>query len=451
MMSASESAPPHAPPTRFRRVRATVGGAVGQAIEFFDFTVYGFLAVYIGRTFFPSDDPSTELLSGFAVFGIAFLARPLGGFIFGPLSDRLGRKVVLVVSLALMSACSVVIGLLPGYATLGIAAPILLVAVRCLQGLSVAGEYASSSAYLMEYAASGRRAFGVSWSTVGVTSGLTFGIILVSVTTAALGTDVMASWGWRIPFLLAGPLGIFAYWIRIKLDDTPDFVEMTERGELDPTPVRSMFSNWRPIWLVVGVGALHAACFYAVFTYLPTYIGTVNSYGPTFALWATLVTAVVFMVALPLCANVADRLGRRPVLGFGSIGFGVLAYPVFWLITLGNAGLTLVAQAVLGLFAAVYLSASAVTMPELFPARIRGTGVAIGFNIPNAVFGGLMPFAATLLITQTALKPSPAFYLIGLSALAITTVLIMRRVDLHGDTASIGHRSGEPREANLSP
>ncbi len=169
--------PQPAPASRPGRVRATVGGAIGQAIEFYDFTVYGFLAAYIGAAFFPSDDPATELLSGFAVFGLAFLARPLGGFIFGPLADHLGRKLVLMLSLLLMSACSVVIGLLPGYATLGIAAPTLLVIVRLLQGLSVAGEYASSSTDLMEYAARGRRALGVSWSTVGITFGLTIGIV----------------------------------------------------------------------------------------------------------------------------------------------------------------------------------------------------------------------------------------------------------------------------------
>jgi MHS family proline/betaine transporter-like MFS transporter len=415
------------------RARAIVGGTIGHAIEFFDFTVYGFLAVHIGASFFPSGDQTAELLSGFAVFGLAFLARPLGGFLFGPLSDRVGRKRVLVIVVALMSGCSVVIGLLPTYSAIGIAAPILLVLVRCLQGLSAGGEYSTGSAYLLEFAGKGRRGFGLSWLTFATTVGLTIGIVVVSATTAIVGADAMAGWGWRIPFVMAAPLAAVALYIRARLEDTPDFVQMRDANQLDPTPVRTMFAHARPLWLIVGIGAMHTGAFYTVFTYLPTYIGTVNSYGETFALISTLIAAAGFMTTLPLVATLSDRIGRRPVLIAGTASFTVAVYPVFWLMTLSSPAATLLGQLLLGVCAGVYLSASAVAMPEMFPARIRGTGVAIGFNFPNAVFGGCAPLIGTLLIAQTGHVPSPAFYLILLGLGALVTALLLRRTDLFDD------------------
>ncbi|MFE5707656.1 MFS transporter [Rhodococcus koreensis] len=421
------------PPRPRGHVRAIVGATVGHTIEFFDFTVYGFLAVYIGATFFPSEDPTAELLSSFAVFGLAFLARPIGGVVFGPLADRIGRKRVLVLVLTVMAACSVGIGVLPGYDSWGIAAPIVLVLLRTLQGFSAGGEYGSGSAFLLEYAGKGRRAFGISWLTFGTTAGLMLGITVVTALTATLGTETMADWGWRIPFLLAAPLAGIALYIRAKLEETPDFQEMKERDELSTSPAREVLSRGRRLALIVGIGAMHATCFYAVFTYMPTYIGTVNKYGATFSLISTMITGAATMITLPLVARLSDRIGRRPVLLFGSIGFAILVFPVFYGITLGNQALALLAQFGLGLLTATYLSASAATMPELFPASIRSTGVSIGFNIPAAVFGGSAPFVATFLIAQTNWVPAPSMYLLLTAACGAVTAFLLRPDDLHGD------------------
>lgn len=416
-----------------RRVRAIVGATIGHTIEFFDFTVYGFLAVHIGATFFPSEDPTAELLSSFAVFGLAFLARPLGGVVLGPLADRIGRKRVLVLVLTVMAACSVGIGLLPGYDSWGIAAPFVLVALRTLQGFSAGGEYGSGSAFLLEYAGRNRRAFGISWLTFGTTAGLMLGITVVTALTAALGDDRMAEWGWRIPFLLAAPLAGIALYIRAKLEETPDFQTMSETGTLSHSPAREVLGRGRRFALIVGIGAMHATCFYAVFTYMPTYIGTVNEYGATFSLVSTMCAGAATMVALPLVARLSDRIGRRPVLLFGSIGFAVIVFPVFAAITLGNPVLALGSQLLLGVFTAIYLSASAATMPELFPAAIRSTGVSIGFNIPAAVFGGSAPFVATYLIQQTDWTPSPSIYLLLTAICGAVASFLLTGDDLHGD------------------
>ncbi|NUS91162.1 MAG: MFS transporter, partial [Nocardia sp.] len=423
-------------------VRAIVGATVGHTIEFFDFTVYGFLAVHIGATFFPSADPTAELLSSFAVFGLAFFARPIGGMVFGPLADRIGRKRVLVLVLTVMAACSVGIGVLPGYDSWGIAAPIVLVVLRTLQGFSAGGEYGSGSAFLLEYAGKGRRAFGICWLTFGTTAGLMLGITVVTALTAVLGDDAMAAWGWRIPFLLAAPLAGIALYIRAKLEETPDFQEMSERDQLSTSPARDVLSGGRRLALIVGIGAMHATCFYAVFTYMPTYIGTVNHFGSTFSLISTMIAGAATMVALPLVARISDRVGRRPVLLFGSIGFAILVFPVFYGVTLGNAALALFAQLVLGLLTATYLSASAAAMPELFPTAIRSTGVSIGFNIPAAVFGGSAPFVATFLIAQTDWIPAPSMYLLLTAICGAIAATVLRRDDLHGDEPVAATDSG---------
>ncbi|MEU4311326.1 MFS transporter [Nocardia sp. NPDC024068] len=415
------------------RVRAIVGATVGHTIEFFDFTVYGFLAVHIGATFFPSEDPTAELLSSFAVFGLAFLARPLGGFVLGPLADRIGRKRVLVLVLTVMAACSVGIGVLPGYDSWGIAAPLVLVLLRTLQGFSAGGEYGSGSAFLLEYAGPNRRAFGISWLTFGTTAGLMLGITVVTGLTAALGDATMADWGWRIPFLLAAPLAGIALYIRAKLEETPDFRTMSETGSLSTSPAREVLGRGRRLALIVGIGAMHATCFYAVFTYMPTYIGTVNDYGSTFSLVSTMCAGLATMVTLPLVARLSDRIGRRPVLLAGSLGFAVLVFPVFAAITLGNPVLALASQLALGILTAVYLSASAAAMPELFPAAIRSTGVSIGFNIPAAVFGGSAPFVATFLIQQTGWTPAPSIYLLFTAICGAVAACLLKGSDLHAD------------------
>lgn len=433
-------------PAPMGRARAIIGATAGHAIEFFDFTVYGFLAVHIGHHFFPSADPTAELLSSFAVFGLAFFARPLGGLVFGPLADRIGRKQVLVLVLSLMSACSVLIGLLPTYETWGIAAPVILVLLRTLQGFSAGGEYSSGTAFLLEFAGPGRRAFGVSWLTFGTTVGLTAGIVTVTGVTAILSTEAMTEWGWRIPFLMAAPLAMIALYIRAKIEDTPEFQALAQAKQISAAPVREVVKRRRSLALIVGIGAMHATCFYAVFTYMPTYIGTVNEYGATFALSSTLVCAVITMVALPTLATLSDRVGRRPVLICGSLGFAALVFPVFGGITLGNPVLAMAGQAGLGLLTATYLAASAAAMPELFPTSVRSTGVAVGFNIPAAVFGGGAPFVATYLIDLTGWTVAPAIYLLGTALIGLLAALVLRSGDMHGDEIVEGRTRALPEQ-----
>ncbi|WP_104126643.1 MFS transporter [Cryobacterium sp. Y57] len=420
--------------TRSSRIRAIAGASAGNAIEFFDFAIYGFLAVYIGQNFFPSGNPTTELLSSFAVFGLAFFARPLGGLVFGSLADKIGRKRVLIIVLTLMSGSSVLVGVLPNYETIGIAAPILLVFLRIIQGFSAGGEYGSGSTFLLESSAPGHRGFGVSWLTVGTTVGVLLGIIVVTALTAIMGAEAMSAWGWRIPFLFAAPLALIALYIRKKLEDTPEFKVLAAKGDIAKAPVRDAFKMKRNMLIIFGIGAFHATAFYTVFTYMPTYINTVNGFGPELSLWSTLLTGLVVAVVLPTVASLSDRVGRRAVLLAGGICFGVLVLPAFWLITLGNPVLAVLMQVLMGALMATSLAASAVTMPELFPTKIRTTGMSIGYSIPAALFGGGAPFIATLLIAQTGITVAPAFFLIVTAAIGVTAAAFLKPTDLFDDT-----------------
>ena len=423
--------------------RAVLGASAGNAIEFFDFAIYGFLATYIGRNFFPSSDPTAELLSSFAVFGLAFFARPLGGLVFGPIADRLGRKFVLILVLTLMSGASVLVGVLPTYAAIGVWAPVLLVFLRVLQGFSAGGEYGSGSTFLLESSPRSRRAFGVSWLTVGTTVGVLTGIIVVTILTAILGETAMMDFGWRIPFLFAAPLGIIALYIRRRVEDTPEFKALSAHGDISRAPVKEAVKMKRNFALIFGIGAFHATAFYVVFTYMPTFINTVAKHGATLSLVSTLLTGVVAAVLLPTMASVSDRIGRRPILIVGGICFLLGVWPAFALILIGDAVTAVICQILLGTFMATSLSASAAAMPELFPARVRTSGMSLGYSIPAALFGGGAPFIATYLIQQTGVPTAPAFFLMVTAIVGLTAAFFLRPTDLHDDTELLSETPSE--------
>ena len=279
---------------------------MGNCVEWFDFAVYGFLATYIGANFFPSDNPTASLLATFAVFGAAFFVRPLGGLVFGPIGDRLGRQRVLALVIILMSAASFAIGLLPTYATIGIWAPILLVFLRLLQGFSVGGEYGGAGSFVAEYSPDERRGYMVSWLMFSTLIGFLMGSVVVTALSALISEDAMSSWGWRIPFLIAGPLGIVGLYIRLRLEETPEFRALETTGEVAQAPLKEAFvENWRQILQVAGIAIIHNVGFYMVFTYMPTYFSTELGFGQT--------ASFVSIVLAGLTGAEEDRAGRVTV------------------------------------------------------------------------------------------------------------------------------------------
>ncbi len=404
--------------------RAIVGAAVGNAVEWFDFAVYGYLAATIGALFFPSDNPTASLLASFAVFGAAFFVRPLGGFVFGPMGDRIGRQRTLAFVIILMSVATFAMGLLPTYAAIGIWAPLLLVTLRLLQGFSAGGEFGGASTFLAEYSPDERRGYLVSWIEFSAVGGFLLGSATVLALTTGLGEDAMSSWGWRIPFLLAGPLGLVGLYIRLRLEDTPEFRALERTGEVSNSPLReTVVQNWKAILQVAGLVIIQNAGFYIVLVYMPTYFSEQLGFASTSSSLSTVLTLLAAMVLIPPLGALSDRVGRKPVLAASCVGFALLSYPLFLLMQQGSLFAAVLAHVALGALLAIFLSATIAALTELFPTRVRYGGFSIGYNISVAIFGGAAPFLATFLISATGNPLSPAFYLIAGAVATFVTLL----------------------------
>ncbi|WP_031469605.1 MFS transporter [Sciscionella sediminilitoris] len=403
-------------------LRPVIGASIGNAIEWFDYSVYGYLSASIATVFFPKADPSAALLSTFAAFAVAFLARPFGGLFFGSLGDRLGRRNVLATVVLLVSGSAFAVGLLPGYQSIGVAAPILLVLLRLLQGFSAGGEVAGSTAFLAEYAPDRRRGYWISFQNFSAFCGALLGSALVTVLTSTLGQDVVTAWAWRIPFLVAAPLGLAALYLRLRLDDTPAFARLREQGVVAKAPLReTVRGNGANIARAFALSAAHNVPYYLILTYIPTYLAThTDLLGGSFL--AAGVALLVAILVLPLAGRISDRIGRRPVAAAAALGYVVLSYPLFVLLNTGDLTAVLLGQAVLGVLFGTFGSAPFAMMVELFPTRTRYSAMSVGYNLAAAALGGTAPLIASLLVEVTGDSRSPAYYLIAGALLALVAI-----------------------------
>ncbi|MFG1932369.1 MFS transporter [Mycobacterium sp. NPDC048908] len=407
--------------------RAVRGASIGNLVEWYDFAVYGFLATYIAEKFFPTGNETTALLNTFAIFAAAFFMRPLGGFFFGPLADRIGRQRVLALVILLMSGSTFIIGLVPSYAVIGIAAPLLLLLLRCVQGFSAGGEYGSGACFLAEYARDKHRGFVVSFLVWSVIVGFLLGSLTVTGLEAVLGDTAMSQYGWRIPFLIAGVIGVVGLYIRLRLQDTPEFEALREEGDVATSPLREAFrSSWRQILQIAGLVVIHNVGFYVVFTFLPSYFTKTLHFTKLDAFVSIAVASVVAIVLIPPLGALSDRIGRRPLLFAGAIGFAVLTYPLFLLLNSGDLAAAITAHAALSAIESVFVSASLAAGAELFATRVRSSGYSVGYNLSVAVFGGTAPYVATWLVARTGNDVAPAFYVIAAAVVTLLTLLTMR-------------------------
>lgn len=419
--------------------RAIAACAIGNATEWFDFTTYGYLAAIIGATFFPSGNDAAQLLAAFVAFAASFVIRPLGGLFFGPLGDRIGRQAVLATTILLMAGSTFVIALLPGYAAIGIAAPILLVVLRMVQGFSTGGEYGGAATFMVEYAPDSRRGFLSSWLEFGTLSGVVLGASMVTLMTIGLPQEAMNSWGWRIPFLVAGPLGIAGLYLRTKLEDTPGFRALEEAGEIEQATLKETFRQaWQPMLLCLGISILVAIAPYMLYTYMPSYLTQVLNIGDNTSLLILVLALLVMMVVITFVGRLSDRVGRKRVLGGACVGFFVLSYPAFWLMSLGNWLATMVGVLIIALLLVLVLGTIPSTLPALFPTKARYGGFAISYNVAVAAFGGTAPAIVTALVSVTGSDFMPAFYLMAAALVSFVPVLLMRetaRQPLRGTVA----------------
>jgi MHS family proline/betaine transporter-like MFS transporter len=407
--------------------RAVRGASIGNLVEWYDFAVYGFLATYIAEKFFPSGNETTALLNTFAIFAAAFFMRPLGGFFFGPLGDRIGRQRVLAIVILLMSVSTFIIGLVPSYAVIGVAAPLLLLVLRCVQGFSAGGEYGSGACFLAEYASDRHRGFVVSFLVWSVIVGFLLGSLTVTGLEAVLDDTAMDRYGWRIPFLIAGLLGVVGLYIRLRLKDTPDFEALRDEGDVATSPLREAFSSsWRQILQIAGLVVIHNVGFYVVFTFLPSYFTKTLHFTKLDAFVSIAVASIVAIVLIPPLGALSDRIGRKPLLFAGAAGFAVLAYPLFLLLNTGALGAAIAAHAALSAIESVFVCASLAAGAELFATRVRSSGYSIGYNLSVAVFGGTAPYVATWLVARTGNDTAPAYYLIAAAVITLLTLFTMR-------------------------
>lgn len=409
--------------------KAASASFIGNFVEWFDYASYGYLATVIAVVFFPEGDATVSLMLAFAVFAVSFILRPIGAIVWGNLGDKRGRRWALSWSILLMSGATFLIGFLPPYAAIGAAAPLLLLALRMIQGFSASGEYAGASTFLAEYAPPERRGIFTSIVPASTATGLLAGSLLVALLHAVLAEPAMEGWGWRVPFLLAGPLGLIGRYIRVHLEDSPVYRELVEEAaeEIPRAPVRELFRHHlRAVLVSFGVASLNAVAFYVILSYMPTYLSEELSFPDEQSFLASSITLAVYVGLIFLMGNLSDTFGRRRMLIAACLGFILFSVPLFS--ALGGAGFMLVVAVEIGF--TIMLTMNDGTLPtylaESFPTEVRYSGFALTFNTANALLGGTAPFICTWLISRTGSVLAPAWYLVGISVLALGAMLAAR-------------------------
>ncbi|MBA1272261.1 MFS transporter [Stutzerimonas azotifigens] len=405
--------------TRILR-KVIAASAIGNFVEWFDFAVYGFLAVTIAALFFPQGDPALALLQTFAVFAVSFALRPLGGIVFGILGDRIGRKRVLSVTVLLMAGATTLIGILPTYASIGLLAPVLLALARCLQGFSAGGEYAGACAFVMEHAPTEQKARYGSFVPVSTflafasAAGLVFGLGLL------LDDAQMQAWGWRLPFLIAAPLGLVGLYMRLRLDESPAFQALAAEAHPAHSPLRETLRNHGATILCLSAFiSATALSFYMFTTYLATYMQVVGGATRPTALLASLAALLFAAILCPFIGRYSDRVGRRRTILTAGASLIVAVYPAFTLAASGSLLASALGAMLLAVGAVTCGVVTAVLLSEQFPTRVRYTASAFTYNLAYTVFGGTAPLVATWLIELTGNRMAPAYYLIVIALLAL--------------------------------
>lgn len=393
--------------------------AIGHFVEWFDFAVYAYAAPVIARQFFPEFDATAALLSTFAVYAVGFIARPVGAFLLGGLGDRFGRKKVLACVILLMGVATTLIGLLPTYAVIGVAAPILLVVLRMLQGLSAAGETIGSNSFVAEHSpvASRGRNVGIVYTASNLPP--VIAALLVLALTAIMPGETYEEWGWRIPFLLGAPLAAVGLYIRTKVDESPAFVEMRETRQVESAPIRTVFiEHWRSMLFVFSMAAVASLGYYSLTGYFYSYMTVTIGLSNHVALISNSVALLVTFFTVPVVAAISDRVGRRRTLLVAIVFSAIVTVPAYLLVGDGTMAAAITAQALLGLALGAVFGPAGPAYVEMFPARVRYTGASISYNMAFTIFGGTAPLLATGLIAWTGNEIAPAWYILAVTVLA---------------------------------
>jgi MFS family permease len=417
--------------------KAIAASAIGNATEWFDYGIYAYGVTYISAAIFPGDTGTATLLA-LMTFAVSFLVRPLGGLVWGPLGDRVGRKRVLALTILMMAGATLCVGLVPSYAAIGLWAPILLVLLRMIQGFSTGGEYGGAATFMAEYAPCRRRGFLGSFLEFGTLAGFSLGALLMLGFSLLLGDDQMHAWGWRLPFLVAAPLGLVGIYLRTRLEDTPIFRELEAMGEKEhetTTQFRDLLAGyWRPILQLGGLVVALNVVNYTLLSYMPTYLENEIGLSANMSLVVPIIGMLTMMVFLPFAGAISDRIGRKPMWWFSLVGLFVAVVPMFLLMGANLAG-AVIGFAVLGLLYVPQLATISATFPAMFPTHVRYAGMAIAYNVSTSLFGGTAPAVNEWLIGRTGDGLMPAYYMMGacvIGALALIKVPETTRCPING-------------------
>ncbi len=408
--------------------RAVLASAMGNATEWYDYGVFtsGAIATSIGTVFFPGE--GNAVLKSLALVAVGFIVRPFGGAFFGPLGDKIGRQRVLAITILLMSGCTFLVGCLPTYSgaySIGLGAPIAILALRLIQGFSTGGEYGGAATFIAEYSPTKRRGFFGSFLELGTLAGYVLGNAVVLTVTLSLSAEQVEAWGWRIPFFVALPLGLIGLYLRNRLEDTPEFRRLEAAGETPKkAPLKEIFvRNWRMILNLIGIVLLLNVADYMLLTTMPTYFtDTLKINDNTSTMIIIGVELVQMAIIIPLGA-LSDRIGRKPLLIAAAIGFLVLSWPSIKLMQSGSVLWLIIGFGVVALLLVLMLAVIGSTFPAMFPTRVRYGSFAIGYNISTSLFGGTCGVIVTALIKGTGNNDWPAYYLMAAAAIALVPIL----------------------------